>query len=37
VNRKYGFTSRTSPNFFFASGVLTLGGTITSSPTCQSI
>lgn len=28
----YGFTSRISPNFFLASSVLTVGGTITSSP-----
>jgi hypothetical protein len=37
VNLKYFFTSLTSPNFFLASSVLTLGGTITSSPFCQSI
>lgn len=30
--RTHGFTSLTSPNFFFAASVLTLGGTITSSP-----
>jgi hypothetical protein len=28
----YGFTSLIFPNFFFASGVDKLGGTITSSP-----
>lgn len=28
----YGFTTLTSPNFFLASSVETLGGTITSSP-----
>lgn len=37
VNRKYFFTSLTSPNFFLASSVLTLGGTMTSCPFCQSI
>jgi hypothetical protein len=37
VNLKYFLTSLTSPNFFLASSVLTLGGTITSSPFCQSI
>ena len=30
VKRKYGFTSLTSPNFFLASSVLTVGGTMTS-------
>ena len=33
----YGFTSLTSPNFFLASSVLTLGGMITSSPGIQLI
>ena len=28
----YGFTTLTSPNFFLASSVEVLGGTITSSP-----
>ena len=28
----YGFTTLTSPKFFFASSVEVLGGTITSSP-----
>ena len=31
----YGFTTLTSPNFFLASSVETVGGTITSSPGLQ--
>lgn len=33
----YGFTSRTSPNFFFASGDETVGGTMTSSPGLEAL